>query len=107
LKLLNTIDAATAAATATPPVFATMCGLMPVIVATRPKTLLELKVGRISVAKKSVGYDKVMLPPAGRDVAVVNDSVTNTPLLEATRSLMSMVNDTLLTCPPELTLAVG
>ncbi len=68
------------------------------IEAARPTTLLVLKIGVMSVAKKLEGYDKVMLPPAGIEDAVVNDSVTRTPLLEATRYFLSMVKDTLLTC---------
>ena len=37
-------------------------------------------------------------PPGGIDVAGINDSVAETPAIPATRNLLSMNNDTLLTC---------
>jgi len=80
---------------------------MPVIEIMRPLTLLLSNLGKISVAKKLLGYDKVIPPPTGKDDVVVNDRVTSTPLLEATRSLLAMVKITLPTCPPALVPALG
>jgi hypothetical protein len=54
-----------------------------------------------------LGYDKVMSPPEGSTEAVVNESVTNTPPLPTTRSLLAIVRVTFLTCPPALTIEFG
>jgi hypothetical protein len=48
-----------------------------------------------------------MSPPEGSTEAVVNESVTNTPPLPTTRSLLAIVRATSLTCPPALTLEFG
>ncbi len=80
---------------------------MPEIETTRPWTLLFTKVGTTSVAKKLVGYDRVILPPTGRLENVVKDSVTKTPPFEAIRSFVAMVRATLLTSSPARELEEG
>ena len=75
---------------------------MPEIETTRPETLLPTKVGTTSVEKKLVGYDRVMLPPAGSTEDVLNNSVAKTPPFEAIRSYEAMVRATSRTCPPAL-----
>ena len=80
---------------------------MPEIETTRPETLLPTKVGTTSVEKKLVGYDRVMLPPAGSTEDVLNNSVAKTPPFEAIRSVEAMVRATFLTCPPALVLESG
>jgi hypothetical protein len=91
---------------ATPLVLKTTKELMAVMVKPRPATLL-VAVGTISVAKKLHGYAKVIRPPTGSRETVVNDSVTDTPLLAATRSELAMARDTDETFPPALLPGVG
>ena len=61
-----------------------------------PATLLlpAATVGVMDGAKKSEGYDSVMVPPAGIEFADENPSVTGTDVLLALRSLAEMIKYT-------------